>query len=69
MTFGKTIARTLQVPMWLPVPQFALRLLFGEMADALLIGGQSVVSSRLPHDGFVFKYPTLAQALTAIYRS
>jgi NAD dependent epimerase/dehydratase family enzyme len=53
--------------MWLPVPQFALRLLFGEMADALLIGGQAVVSERLTPEGFTFRYPTLDEALAAIY--
>lgn len=66
-TFGSTIAHTLRVPMWLPVPQFALRLLFGEMADALLIGGQAVVSERLGSEGFVFRYPTLDVALAAVY--
>ncbi|MFN5061091.1 MAG: TIGR01777 family oxidoreductase [Chloroflexota bacterium] len=66
-TFGKTLAQTLRVPMWLPVPQFALRLLFGEMADALLIGGQAVVSERLAPEGFTFRYPTLDGALADIY--
>lgn len=66
-TFGRTIANTLRVPMWLPVPQFALRLLFGEMADALLIGGQAVVSTRLDAEGFAFRYPTLDLALADIY--
>lgn len=66
-TFGHTIAQTLRVPMWLPVPQFALRLLFGEMADALLIGGQAVVSERLAAEGFTFRYPTIDTALKAIY--
>lgn len=66
-TFGQSIATALRVPMWLPVPQFALRLLFGEMADALLIGGQAVTSTRLSAEGFTFRYPTIDTALTAIY--
>ncbi len=66
-TFGQTLAHTLHVPMWLPVPTFALRLLFGEMADALLIGGQAVVSERLSSAGFTFTYPTLDSALAQIY--
>lgn len=65
--FGKSISTVLRVPMWLPVPQFALRLIFGEMADALLIGGQAVVSARLEAEGFSFTYPTIDTALTAIY--
>lgn len=67
VSFGQTLAKTLQVPMWLPVPAFALRLLFGEMADALLIGGQAVVSERLSNEGFSFRFPTLETALADIY--
>lgn len=67
LTFGRTLAHTLRVPMWLPVPQFALRLLFGEMADALLIGGQAVISERLEREGFTYRYPTVDTALADIY--
>jgi len=49
------------------VPQFALRLLFGEMADALLIGGQSVTSARLADAGFTFRYPTVDTALAHLW--
>lgn len=61
------IAKRLGRPNWMPVPQFALRLLFGEMADALLIGGQYVTSSRLASAGFTFSYPTIAEALAHLW--
>lgn len=64
---GAAIAQRLARPNWLPVPQFALRLLFGEMADALLVGGQFVTSSRLAADGFTFTYPTITEALARLW--
>jgi NAD dependent epimerase/dehydratase family enzyme len=39
-----------------------MRLALGEQAD-LLLEGQRVVPARLEREGFVFRYPGLAQAL------
>ena len=66
-TLSNAIAQRLKRPSWIPVPQFALRLLFGEMADALLIGGQSVTSARLADAGFTFRYPTVDTALAHLW--
>ncbi|MFN5342876.1 MAG: TIGR01777 family oxidoreductase [Roseiflexaceae bacterium] len=66
-TLSRAIATRLGRPNWIPVPQFALRLLFGEMADALLIGGQFVTSSRLAEAGFQFKYPHISEALAHLW--
>jgi uncharacterized protein len=66
-TLSSAIAQRLHRPSWLPVPQFALRLLFGEMADALLIGGQSVSSARLAAAGFSFRHPTIDTALANLW--
>jgi hypothetical protein len=49
----------------LRVPPFALRALFGEMAEVLL-GGQRAVPSKLADAGFRFEYPQLAPALAAL---
>ena len=62
---GKTMGR----PSWLPMPGFVLRLLFGEMADALLLSGQRAIPRRLQEEGFEFKYPTTELALKAIMKS
>lgn len=64
--FARTLARTLQRPALLRTPPFALKLLFGEMADMLLTG-QRVVPRRAAGIGFAFRYPQLAQALAAIF--
>ena len=63
--FGKTLARLLKRPFWLPVPGFAMRLAFGEVADVVLTG-QRAVPERLQEMGYSFRYPQLEQALTDI---
>ena len=60
--FTDHLARALHRPAILPVPEFGLRLAFGEMADVLLIS-QRVVPRRLLDSGFEFRYPQLAPAL------
>jgi NAD dependent epimerase/dehydratase family enzyme len=45
----------------------ALRLALGEMADAMILGGQRVLPAKATASGFTFRYPTLAAALNAIY--
>lgn len=49
------------------MPSFMARLLFGEMAEDLLLKGQRVLPKRLLEQGYVFKYPHLIEALTDIY--
>lgn len=58
----RTLASVLRRPAWLPVPAFALKLLFGEAASVLL-GGQRVLPKRLLDSGFQFSFPDLQQAL------
>jgi uncharacterized protein (TIGR01777 family) len=65
--FAEVLGRTIHRPSWLPAPAFALRLLLGEMADAILIGGQRVVPQRALELGFQFAYPTLDAALAQIF--
>ena len=61
--FTKTLGRVLSRPTIFPVPAFAARLLFGEMADATLLASQRVEPARLKEAGYVFKYPELEGAL------
>ena len=60
--FTRQLARALHRPAIFPVPEFGLRMLFGEMADVLL-GSQRVVPRRLLDSGYEFQYPELAPAL------
>ena len=61
--FSKTLAAVLHRPAFLPVPRFGPKLVFGEMADALLFGSQRVVPARLVGAGFDFAWPELEPAL------
>ena len=61
--FTKTLGRVLRRPTIVPMPAFAARLAFGEMADALLLSSARVVPKRLTQAGFEFAYPSLEGAL------
>ena len=63
--FARALGAALHRPAALPTPAFALRLLFGEMADILLTG-QRVVPKRATAEGFKFKYPELPSALSSV---
>ena len=59
----KNIAKVLNKPLFMPnVPAFALHLMFGELADALLKGSR-VSSQKIQDVGFTFEYPDLQGAL------
>jgi len=61
--FTRTLGRVLARPTLFPMPAFAARLAFGEMADALLLGSQRVEPEILEDRGFPFYWPTLEPAL------
>lgn len=63
--FATTLGRVLRRPAVLPVPAFALQLLYGEMASATLLAGQRAVPRSLLQSGFTFAHPTLESALRA----
>lgn len=63
--FSRTLGSVLHRPAFLPAPAFALRLLFGQMADELLLTGQNAPPKRLLAAGFTFTYPNLRAALAA----
>lgn len=59
----RRMAKKLHRPLFLPaVPEFMLRILFGEVAGTL-VADQAVSSKKIEGSGFVFKYPTLDTAL------
>jgi uncharacterized protein (TIGR01777 family) len=63
--FSQVAARIWHRPCVLPTPGWPMRLALGEQAD-LLLEGQRVVPRRLEREGFVFRYPGLAQALESL---
>jgi hypothetical protein len=65
----RELGTALHRPAFVPAPSFALKLLFGEMAEEMLLGGQRVVPARAMREGFSFEYPTLRAALEHALRS
>ncbi|CAN5518438.1 TIGR01777 family oxidoreductase [soil metagenome] len=61
--FSRTLARVLNRPLLLTVPGFALRLLFGEMAEEALLASMNAVPAKLLASGFTFAQPTLETSL------
>ena len=66
--FARALGRALHRPVFMPAPAFALRLLLGEMADALLLSGQRAVPAKAQRLGFTFRYYQLDDALRAIFQ-
>ena len=64
--FTETLASVLRRPALLPVPAFALRALFGEMAEVML-GSQRVQPRAAEAAGFRFDYPALRPALDHLF--
>src|SRR5215212_3672624 len=61
--FTKTLGRVLHRPTIFPMPGFAAKLAFGEMADEMLLGGARVEPRALNNARFEFHYPQLDGAL------
>jgi uncharacterized protein (TIGR01777 family) len=66
--FSKALGRALRRPAVAPVPAFALRLLYGEMAE-IVTEGQRAVPERATALGYRFAHPDLDEALTSALRS
>lgn len=64
--FARTLGRALHRPACLPLPAVAVRLLFGEMGEALLLGGARVLPGVLTAAGYAFRHPRLEAALEEI---
>lgn len=61
--FTATLGKVLRRPTVLPLPEFMVRLMFGEMGDSILIGGQKVIPARLEAEGYPFEHRDLEGAL------
>lgn len=62
--FARTLGAVLGRPAILPVPPFALRLVFGRDAAAeAMLSGTRLIPVRLQAEGFRFQYPELEPAL------
>jgi uncharacterized protein (TIGR01777 family) len=65
--FSKALGRALHRPAFAPVPAFAIRLLYGDMAE-IVTEGQRAVPEHALADGFTYKYADLDAALADALR-
>ena len=64
--FARAIGHALRRPAVMPLPALPLRLLLGELADELMLGGQKVLPVKAVFHGFRFRYPRIDDAIGAI---
>jgi uncharacterized protein (TIGR01777 family) len=63
--FTAALGRALHRPTAIPAPPFMLKLMLGEGAT-IVLDGQRVLPQRAQAEGYVFKFPTLDEALADI---
>ena len=64
--FARTFGAALHRPAILPLPAFMVRLMFGEMGEALLLSSQRVDCGKLLASGYRFRHSELKPALEAL---
>jgi uncharacterized protein (TIGR01777 family) len=61
--FSKTLGKVLRRPAIAPIPGISMKILFGELAQSLLIEGQRVLPNRLEKSGYEFVHKDIESAL------
>ncbi|MCA1624919.1 MAG: TIGR01777 family oxidoreductase [Acidobacteria bacterium] len=66
--FTKTLGKVLHRPTILPIPAFAIKLMFGEMGKTLLLEGTRVLPKKLQDAGFEFQFSNLETAIKHVLK-
>lgn len=64
--FARILGRLLRRPAFAPAPAFAVRAMFGSMADETVLSSIRAVPERLQSGGFVFRHPDVQSALSHV---
>lgn len=67
--FTSALARALHRPSFATVPEFAVRMLFGEMGEETVLSGQKAIPRQLLDSAFQFDYPSIDEALAKELKS
>jgi hypothetical protein len=67
--FTRTLASVLSRPAIFPLPAFAVKAVFGEMGEELLLGSQKVEPGKLISSGYPFRYRELRESLEGLLGS
>ncbi len=65
--FTKLLGKAIGRPTILPVPEFVLKLLLGQLAEEILLSSTIAIPQILIGSGFQFKYPRLEDAFSFIF--
>ena len=61
--FTNALGKAVNRPTIVPLPSFAVSLLFGEMGEEMLLGGVRCLPTRLTESGFEFLHPSIGSAV------
>lgn len=61
--FTHALGKALHRPALFPVPSFALKLAFGQIAEDVLLGGANIIPRKLLDNGYNFRHTDLTQTL------
>jgi hypothetical protein len=61
--FINTIGKITGRPVWMKVPGWALKIIFGHMAEETILASQNIYPARLLKEGFSFEYTEHEKAL------
>ncbi len=64
--FTNTLGKVLHRPTIIPIPEFGIKLLFGEKGETLLLEGARVLPKRLQDAGFEFQFTDLTDAMRKV---
>lgn len=65
-SFTRALAKKLNRPAFIPIPAFALKIVFGKAA-VMLTKSPAVLPDKIQEAGFEFKYPTIEETLEEIF--
>lgn len=66
--FSFALGKAMKRPSLIPLPPFVLKMVFGQMAEEIMLNGQKVVPSRTVQYGYAFQHPNINSAFKAIFR-
>lgn len=67
--FSLKLAKAINRPCFLKTPAFFFKLVFGEMAEEIMLNGQKVLPQKALEHGFSFSYPSIEQSLAKIFKT
>ena len=66
--FTRILGRILNRPTIFTVPVFAIKIIFGEMGEKLLLNGAAIYPGKLLDNGYKFQFETAESALESILK-